>query len=194
MSPRQKEFHPERVLDGAMRLFWRKGYQGTSVQDLVSETGINRFSLYDTFGDKHELFVASCAKFRNLMEQEHLPVLDRGPGGMAAIQEFFNCVADSFEQDEKPHGCLMTNSIVERAMTDQEVRQWAQDFLTRIEEAFHGALVRARAAGELGSQNDLRALAKGLVCILQGVNVLGKAFPNGGPVREIVRTMLSQLR
>ncbi len=61
--PRVKEFDPDQALDRAMELFWRKGYEATSVQDLVEHMGINRFSLYDTFGSKHELFMAALDRY-----------------------------------------------------------------------------------------------------------------------------------
>ncbi len=60
MSPRHKAFDPSTVLNEAVDVFWTQGYEATSVQDLVDHMGINRFSMYDTFGNKHELFMSAC--------------------------------------------------------------------------------------------------------------------------------------
>ena len=70
--PRAKEFDPEMVLDKAMDLFWTKGYEATSIKALVDHMGINRFSLYSTFGDKHQLFLRACDRYHEKMANNGL--------------------------------------------------------------------------------------------------------------------------
>ena len=194
MSPRQKEFDPETALDNAMQLFWQNGYEASSIQDLVDHLGINRFSLYDTFGDKHKLFMAACERFEALMEEERISDLENEESGIKGIREFFFKVAGFDSEGIHPQGCLLTNSITERAIHDEEVREWSQSFLLRLENAFFQAITKARRAGEISTTNNPRDLARYLTCLTQGINVIVKVFPDGKVARRIIRTALSQLK
>jgi TetR/AcrR family transcriptional repressor of nem operon len=87
----------------------------------------------------------------------------------------------------------MTNAVVEMAVRDEEVRRWAAEFMKRLENAFAAALTRAKNAGEIAEKSNPRELAQFLVCVLQGINVMGKAFPDGRHVHRPVRTAMAQL-
>ncbi len=69
-----------------MQAFWRKGYEATSIQDLVEQMGINRFSLYDTFGDKHRLYLAALDRYRQKVASESLACLEHSHKGLTAIR------------------------------------------------------------------------------------------------------------
>src|SRR5207237_6339181 len=78
---RQKEFDRDEVLHKAMEVFWARGYEGSSIQDLVKHMGINRQSIYDTFGDKHTLFLEALDLYRDIQSRKVFEVLER-PGSM----------------------------------------------------------------------------------------------------------------
>ena len=85
-------------------------------------------------------------------------------------------------------------AVVEMALHDEEVRRWGAAFMKRIEDAFAAALTRAKDAGEIDKSSNVRELAQCLVCVLQGINVMGKAFTDGAHIHRLVRTAMAQLR
>jgi len=193
MSPRHKSFDPSAALNDAVELFWTHGYQITSVEDLVNRMGINRFSLYDTFGDKHELFMSACHRYREYLEEEWIEALEQSKTGLVSIRLFFKSVEKLYAGGKARRGCLITNSVIEMAIHDEDVRKWSGECLKRMEGAFLAALTRAKAADEINADVNLREQAVLLVCLLQGINVLGKAFPDRSDVGRLVRTALAQI-
>ncbi len=92
--PRQKQFDPDRALGNAMELFWEKGYEATSVQDLVDRMGINRFSMYDTFGSKHQLFMSAINRYQEVLASTVLAELEDSEQGIGSIRACFSRLVD----------------------------------------------------------------------------------------------------
>src|SRR5215831_3253346 len=92
--PRPKAFDPDEALQKAMQVFWERGYAATSVEDLVQRMGINRFSLYSTFGGKHQLFVAALERYRETIVADLVGALEQSAAGRAAIRHFFTRLVD----------------------------------------------------------------------------------------------------
>lgn len=193
MSPRQKEFDPDEALDKAMRLFWQKGYEGTSMQDLVSHMGINRFSIYETFGGKHELFMAACQQYRDIMDRQMIQPLIDSESGLEGIREFFHQLVQSTDLPNSHWGCLMTNITAEKASEDEEIKRCVSDFWEHLEEAFFGALVKARQAREISAEHNPQSLAEFLVNTVNGINVVHKAFQDSGRVKRMIHIALEIL-
>ena len=189
---RHKEFEREKVLDKAMDLFWRQGYEATSIQDLVNYMGINRGSIYDTFGDKHKLFLAALERYLENFSQK-LQRLENSPTGIAAIREFFLELLDSRTGEKGAQGCMMTNSTIELILDDPETASRIQSQLARMENAFYQALTRAQAQGEISPQHNLRALARFLVSSANGSAVIAKTAPQKEVLEDIINVTLSVL-
>ena len=192
--PRPKEFDPEQALDKAMRLFWRKGYEATSVQDLVDAMGINRFSLYDTFGDKHQLYLAALRRYDEKMVGDKLRALEHSDEGLAAIRRYFDEWIDWAQTRGGSPGCLMTNSAVESALHDKEAAAIIRKNLERTEEAFHKALVCARKKGEISKAGNLRDTARYLTSHAMGFGVLVKGRPDPKVLKSAIRVIFSHLK
>ncbi|KMP12317.1 hypothetical protein UR09_01500 [Candidatus Nitromaritima sp. SCGC AAA799-A02] len=193
MSPRPKNFEENEALDAAMQVFWEKGYEATSIQDLVDRMGINRFSIYESFGNKHELFLSACNQYKELMTEQRLQRLRTGESGMLAIRDFFSMAMKKPTRAGKAKGCLITNSIVELALHDKEAKAICGDFLVRLEDSFHEALKRAKKNKELRSKRSLRELASYLTCFAQGLGVTGKMGNDPAKTRRMIETALLQL-
>jgi TetR/AcrR family transcriptional repressor of nem operon len=189
---RPKEFERDVVLDRAMRVFWTKGYQATSIQHLVERMGIQRGSLYDTFGDKRSLFFAAVERYDRLVTSRLLVTLDQG-SGKAAIRRFFELKVALSLEPGRPRGCLVTNSAAELASRDRGTGARIAEALKKIEAAFHRAVVRAQKAGEIDRSRNARALARYLTSSAQGLSVMAKAFPDRGVLRDITRVILATL-
>lgn len=192
MVGRPKEFDREEALERAMEVFWTQGYEGSSVQDLLDAMGINRGSMYDTFGDKHALFTAAIDHYGRTVTRGLEQALDAPGSPLGNIRKVLNRMADP-AGDRQCRGCLATNTIMELAPHDPEVAEAVRDLLRRVEKAFHRALHRAVAVGELTADADTRALARFLACTLQGLVVLGKASRGRPAVRDIVNVALAAL-
>lgn len=188
---RRKAFDREEVLEKAMETFWERGYEATSIQDLVDCMGINRGSLYDTFGDKRGLFQAAIAFYDNQVLRQAIARLEAPGASKQAIIDHFRDLAKGENPDCR--GCLTTNSAVELGSRDPELRAQIVAHLQRVEDAFFKALTRARDKGEVSADADLRAIARYLTCLMQGLRVIGKLRPDPALLQSIVTVALTTL-
>ena len=190
---RPKAFDREQVLDRAMVVFWTKGYECTSVQDLVDAMGINRGSIYATFGDKRALHLAALERFT---AQEIVPLLTplAEPGPVkVALRRIFMGIVERTVLGRGPRGWMVSNAAVELCPGDGEVSVVVATALREIESRIHTALVRALGSGELAPRHDPRALARYLTANLQGLSVIAKANSDPQALGDIVDVTLSAL-
>ncbi|PYK08000.1 MAG: TetR family transcriptional regulator [Verrucomicrobia bacterium] len=166
---RQKEFDRDEVLHKAMEVFWSRGYEGTSIQDLVQHMGVNRQSIYDTFGDKHSLFLEALDHYREIQSRKVFEVLER-PGSMKrnVRQLFEEAVARSLSPEGR-RGCFVGNSMSELAGRCKETATRTCNSVASAEKMFQKALQRGKAQGELRRVSDTRAVARFLYSNLQGL-------------------------
>ncbi|PXX57467.1 TetR family transcriptional regulator [Nocardia tenerifensis] len=170
---RTKEFDPDAALRVAMELFWRQGYEATSMQDLVDHLKLGRGSIYGTFGGKRELYLKAVERY---VEDGRAGLLERlsAPGSaLDAVRATVRWYAASSLADERRKGCLLTNTAVELPADDDAGRLVSADLQT-METVLTSALLRARAEGELPADRDPVGLARFLVTLLQGIRVVGK--------------------
>jgi TetR/AcrR family transcriptional regulator, transcriptional repressor for nem operon len=190
---RRKEFLPEQALEKAMNLFWKCGYEGSSVEDIVQSTGLGRGSLYDTFGDKHALYLAALDLY-GVMYGGKLTTMRAQSGSVYAIfQDFFQGLIEEALADPERRGCFMVNAAMEMAPHDPDVAQWVQSGLDATREAFYHVLIKAQAAGELAWERDPHQLASYLLNAYLGLRVLSRANPDRHLLEDIKTTTLSIL-
>ena len=191
--PRAKAFDPDLVLDRAVELFWRRGYEGASMAKLLEFMGISRQSLYDTFGDKHRLFLAAvdryCANLRGDFER----IVSAHASGTAGIRAGFDWVRSEVVEHPDHRSCLIANSALELGQRDPELRARVAEHLADIEEVFFSALERGKAAGEFDGDRDTRALARFLTNSMHGLGVLSRGGASQLVVRDTIETTLSVL-
>lgn len=161
-----------------MELFWRRGYEATSMQDLVDGLGLGRGSIYGTFGSKRELYLKALERY---VDDARDGLLDQttGPGSpLEAVRGLIRHYAEISLADHDRKGCLVTNTAVELPGDDGASRLVTSG-LEVMETVLASTLLRARAQGELAPDRDPVALARFLVTLLQGIRVIGKT-----PVRQ----------
>ncbi|NET37896.1 MAG: TetR/AcrR family transcriptional regulator [Cyanothece sp. SIO1E1] len=190
---RKKEFDQNKVLEKAMQTFWHQGYEATSIQNLVETMGINRGSLYDTFQDKHTLFLSAIAHYNETVMTEAIARLEAPDASKQAIIDHFYGLVERTQADPLRRGCLLTNAAVELCAQDSALASRISTSLQRVEDAFCQVLIRARQKGELTQAHDPRALARYLTCSIQGLRVISKVNPDLEALRDIVKLMLSVL-
>ena len=190
---RPREFEREEVVEKALGVFWRQGYQATSVQDLVEVTGVNRGSLYDTFGDKHGLFLEAVEHYRANVSARRLEKLE-APGPLRdKVAAFYDGIIAFAQGEGRLLGCLMTNSTVELAPHDRDTRLAVAANIGAMEAAFRRVLTRAKKNGELAPDKSPTDLARFFTATANGLNVLAKVNPQRAVLRSVVRTALQVL-
>lgn len=187
---RPKEFDPDQALDRAVELFWSKGYEATSIQDLVEALGINRSSLYGTFGDKHALYLAAIDRYCRDVVDPSAGQLDEAAAPLEAIRNLFLAIPNLAARRGK-RGCLLCNAAVERAPLDPDVKAEVSGGFGRLGTAFRRALDRARAAGGLENGADSAALADYLLSGYVGMIVLAKAGRKPAQLRRTAELILA---
>lgn len=190
---RPKEFDPDEALDRAMELFWSKGYEATSIQDLVEALGINRSSLYGTFGDKHALYLAAIDRYCEDVVAPAVAELDQAPSPLAAIRHLFLSLPARATRRRERRGCLLCNAAVERAPFDAAVQAEVMGGLGRLGTALRRALLRARAADEIAPSINSSALADYLLSSYVGLTVIAKAGRKPAQLRRTAELVLAAL-
>jgi TetR/AcrR family transcriptional repressor of nem operon len=191
---RTKEFDPDTALQSALELFWRCGYEATSMADLVEHLGIGRASIYATFGNKHELYLKALDRYGEARDPALLAELSRPgpalPGVRAVVRQF---AAEATGGDTRSYGCFVTNTAAELAPHDGAAARRVELSWAYLETLLHSALVRACGSGELPADRDPRALARTLLVLMQGMRVVGKASDDPARVRDAAELALTLL-
>ena len=189
---RTKEFDQDQTLDAAMRLFWERGYEATSIQELVDATGVQRQSLYDTFGSKHELFLQSLMRYQSLQGRQLSDLTKKHPkGGLALLRAIFESCASETVSDA--HGCFVVNSAAELGSSDEAVTERIRIGRDGMEKVFRRCLVQAREARELKNSSSVAALAQFLVNAYFGLRVMAKTRPTEATIDNVVSVTLAAL-
>jgi TetR/AcrR family transcriptional repressor of nem operon len=191
---RTKVFDEEEVLTKAMNLFWLKGYNATSAQDLVEGLGISRSSLYDTYGDKHSLFVQALKKYRRERIDNVIAEAAVVEDVEAYIRKTFEVVKNESLQENYARGCFMVNSAVELAPFDDEVAAIANSIMIDIEEAICTAIQRGQDKGVFTTQHSARSLARFIMNSFNGLRVTIKIDGGQKVFDDIVNVCLSTLK
>jgi TetR/AcrR family transcriptional repressor of nem operon len=190
---RHKEFDRDEALHKAMEVFWSRGYEAASVGELVKHMGINRQSLYDTFGDKHALYLAALDRYREVEGRKMFELLERPGPVKKALRQLFESVIGCSRGEGERRGCFVGNATSELAGRCRATAEKACDQMAAAEEALYRALLRGRREGEIGGRGDLRAVARFLYSSLQGLQLMSKATRDRKTLEDVVRVTLSVL-
>lgn len=166
---RTKSFNPDDVLNRAMLLFWSRGYEATTVADLEKHLGINKFSLYNTFGNKQQLYIKALDSYINTRFAMMLSILNAPPHNLQSINQFFQTITAVLSAQSQVDGCFVVNAGIERSASDPEVHTKIQSVYQDLEDGFYLCLKTARSAGQLASDIDLKAAARFLLVQAQGL-------------------------
>ncbi|WP_411344472.1 TetR/AcrR family transcriptional regulator [Paenibacillus sp. WLX1005] len=181
---RSKEFDDQVVLDRAMKLFWQQGYEKTSMNDLTEHMGIHRRSLYDTFTDKHTLFMLTLEKFGVQNSHRAQTAIAQASTAREALESMFGYVIEGGE--DVPAGCLLVNSAVELAVRDKEVDHVAVNAFEKTEDLIAGVIRHGQQTGEYSSTLDVEQMAAYLHNALVGLRVLVRTSTDKQKLREIM--------
>ncbi|MEJ8302816.1 TetR/AcrR family transcriptional regulator [Saccharibacillus sacchari] len=188
---RSKEFDEAAVLEKAMLLFLDQGYEKTSMQDLVEHMGIHRRSLYDTFGDKHALFMRSLRLYKSKVDDRLGQAALNAPSALEGIRLVFRAMTD--RAPEEPKGCLLVNTAVELGPRDEEAERLTDESFCKLEELLKLLIQRGQANGEIVNELDSQATAESLHTTLLGIRVLARTSAPKEKLLRIASVALSSL-
>ncbi|AVH60519.1 MULTISPECIES: TetR/AcrR family transcriptional regulator [Streptomyces] len=174
--PDIKHFDPDAALETVVRLFWRKGAASTGIQDVVTATGLNRSSLYATFGGKQELYRAALRRYLENRWQPAFRALAEDERGLPALTEFFTKLIETRCSGEYAQwGCMVANAQAVGENSDPEVRCILDQHHQQLRNALHATLLTAQAQGQLALGTDPGAAAELLALLAYGVNLRSRA-------------------
>ncbi|WP_250279326.1 TetR/AcrR family transcriptional regulator [Frankia sp. Cppng1_Ct_nod] len=193
MMGRRQLFDSDEVLLTMMQLFRRQGFHATSLRDLEAATGLHPGSLHRSFGNKEEIFRSALdAYIERVVRRRVAEHLERVDDPLAGVRSYFT---STFETGLDPDpGCLVTNSAVESYALDELTIRGVRQGLEEIERGFAGAVVRARAAGQVPAGRPADLLGLRLLVDYQGVLVLVRSGAEPSRLRQVTDDIVTSLR
>jgi TetR/AcrR family transcriptional repressor of nem operon len=191
--PWEKQFDVDQVLDKAMQTFWNRGYEATSMQELVACTGINRGSLYATYSDKHALFIAALRRYAETVHFKRLADLESSYGPREAIRQSFLVFDCQALEKGGNRGCFLTNTALELAAHDPEAGRIVARAQKRTEAFFARMIRKGKASGEIAPHVSPGAGARALLASLIGLSVLARSRPEQALLQGIVEDAVRRL-
>ena len=191
--PWEKQFDVDEILNKAMQAFWSRGYEATSMQDLVDRTGINRGSLYATYRDKHALFLAALRRYAETIHHKRLADLESRYGPSEAIRQSLLAFIPQASEKRGNRGCFLTNTALELAAHDPEAGKIVAQAQKQTEAWFARMIRKGKAVGEIGPHVKPAQAAQGLLALLIGLSVLNRSRPERALLQAIVDDAIRRL-
>ena len=192
--PRPKSFDPDTVLTKAMGVFWEKGYDAASISDLTAAMGINRFSLYDTFGDKHSLYLKALESYEQSVLE---PILERidAFGSLSEMEEHFMGMIDHQREHADAPCCMIQKAAVNMAGKDECTLGKVDHTRQRINEAFVHTFTRLINQGQLREGITPEQAAWLLMFVHSGItSYAGCGYPDDQKKKDAVRALFESIR
>ena len=187
---RPREFDIDSALDKAMQVFWSKGYDATSLDDLCEATGLGRSSMYAAFVDKRQIYLRVLQRYEGRAVARVTRALAGDTPIRDAMAAFLREVIDSIAHGTGRRGCLIGNSAAGLNTEDREVAEVVRHSLDQHEAAFYAALERAQQRGEIAAGEDIRALARFITAAFHGLRIFGKVPREKAALEDVAAIML----
>lgn len=187
---RPKEFVETDVLEKAVKLFSQKGYNGISMQDLVDGLKLNRSSIYDTFGDKEQLFVAALKHYRQAYTQKMLDIIKESEDIKTTIKELLQYIQQDVAENKKT-GCMMVNTAVEMTGMEPFISNIVQENMDAIEKALEEKIQSAQKNGIIAKKHSAKALSRQLTNTINGLRISEKLGAERNHYSDVMEVTMS---
>lgn len=187
--PKSVLFDREQVLHKVTELFWRKGYNGTSMQDLVDTTGLNRSSIYNTFGDKFQLFEESLKHYQLVQNDLLRKAFADAKSPKDAIISLFDGINSEISSGNQK-GCMLTSCTSELSADQPAIKDFLVENKDRVVASFTALIEGAQQLGEIAESKDAKTLALYLFSSLQGLRLTSMLDPNLEGVSDQILSVL----
>lgn len=190
---RQKTFRLDDVVDRAIDVFMAKGYEGSTVSDLVAATGLHPGSLYNAFGSKEGLYRAALERFDALSPFNRLLSMADTAPPRESIEQILQSVADPDAIGDGVAGCLITYAAAEVGGSNPEIADSLNESFQRMEDRLCRFIERGQECGDFKSMQDPRELAHFLLSTIQGIQVMSKVTSNSAHRRAAAQVAFAAL-
>lgn len=190
--PRKKEFDVDEAIRASMEVFWRKGYDGTSVDDLIEATGVKRQSLYNALGEKRDMFMKALLKYESEELRQGLKELESTASGRGSIEYLFTTLVEQCSKDKARRGCFLVNTALE-ASHGQDIQSIVGDAIGDFEAFFRRSLRRAQKEGDIHSSLNVPTAASGLLGTYFGIRVVARTSQGGKLIKNMAKHALQSL-
>jgi TetR/AcrR family transcriptional repressor of nem operon len=182
---RPRTFDPNEVLLEARQIFWRKGYQSTSLDDITEATGLTKPSLYAAFGDKASLFLKVLDDYHDRLIMRSERILSEAPSARAAIEAWLTSLLPVCSGEKGRNGCLSVNSLTDGGLRDAAIEKSIANFNDRLESLILNRLTvdRERFAADF----DPVAASRAIMASYIGLMVMAKQKPSPAQVKMVIR-------
>jgi AcrR family transcriptional regulator len=186
---RPRSFDEDAALEQAMQVFWEKGYEGSSLQDLTDAMGMNRPSLYAVFGNKENLFRMAAERYRAGHEPQFIAALME-PNARAVVSRLLRDTADAQTEDGKPHGCLVINGALACGEEAMPIRTSLAERRAEQKDLLCERFERARREGDLPADACPVQLARYVMTVSNGMAVQAVDGATRQQLHEVVDQVL----
>ncbi len=190
--PKTETFDRNEVLEKVTALFWDKGYSATSMQDIVDASGLNRSSIYNSFGDKYQLFTTSINYYQRNIQSAMLSNLPNLKP-RAAIRHIFEGVMAAMEDNANQKGCFMTNCTAELASHDKNIHHLLLRNMDDLMHLFEDILTQGRASGDFKDKMDVKQTALYLFSSIQGIRLTGMLLDSKKEMSTLIDRTLENI-
>ncbi len=191
--PRTKQFCEKETLNKAMELFWEKGFHATSMQDLVAHLGINRASMYDTFGGKEELFDKAFENYRKTSGAWLEQLFQNEPSVKLGFKRLFETAIEEATTDECRKGCFAVNTTTELASGSKKMQETLLEHKKSLENLFVSYVQKGINEGEIAPTKNALEVGLMLYTLFNGIRVISKVDTDAEKLRKIMNSGLSIL-
>ena len=192
---RPVEFDENQVLTNAMEQFWREGYEASSVQKLLDCTGINRGTLYNSFGDKDTFFKSCVVQYNKIVEKQIASsLLNEKLNAWDGIAAYFDEAVVNISNKRRSMGCLLVNSLCESINYDKDIKKVVRASLAKIRKALAVRLKEAQKKGKLTKGVTVEFAADVLINALHGIRVNSRDGKNSNQLKELIRHTIASLK
>lgn len=180
---RPRQYDPEQALARAAESFWKGGYAGTSLDDLVAATGMNRPSLYAAFGDKRDLYVKTLERYQKRSRSKSLELLADSKSLREFLTRFYDGALDIYRAgNDEARGCYSISTAPAQATVDPAVRAFLHDSIAGTDAFLADVISQARDRGEIAASADPSALAQIATATLHTIAVRSRV---GAPRKQL---------
>jgi AcrR family transcriptional regulator len=185
-----RQFDEQEVIALALDVFWRKGLNDTTMQDLAAATGVQRGSLYNAYGDKEAIFLRAFDQYARDFLESVAKLLAEGDVA-ERLTKFFDSAIVNMTGGSPPRGCLTTRTALNAGISSEVVRERVQDLLGRLEQAVSKAISSAPGGRPAAEANRL---ARVVVTFTRGLAVMERAGYSRKQLKESASTFVDALR